>query len=617
MSDTVKSLLNLLMKEALFLYALPLVFITIYIVKYHFNLQSGISHIGVITFFGTTIICFKALLFQSLKSKREAVLLTSAVYGIFFYLLIIYYALVIMSLASWGKVITSELLISYFVNARQFCQSIDISFALVIVVLALGLVVTTLLCHFALKSLFVNDYPFNLSVKIKPKLMSVFIFMLFLLNYYTLIDRVLSPDLSSHEPINLTLYSGKNYLDNRFYPRLLPYNNEYNTQETLVRKEYQPNQNAHKLNIILIFIDALRLTNLQVYGYHRETTPFLNSLYQEGKLKTVKQAYASCPETSCALSSFLTSRFPHQLPEHPFTFVDVLKKHGYRTMMTLGGDHTNFYSLRELYGDLDEYYDGSMEKKYFFNDDGLVINKLSTLSDWNKQPAFLQFHLMSAHTLGKHHESFKKFTPSKNYVGHLQGPVNKIYINHYDNGVLQADNYIKHLFTMLEEKKYLQNSIVIITADHGELLGEHGLYTHANGVWEDLLHIPLLIISPNNQDIVNIPNDKLVSQVDVAPTILQALNMPIPQTWTGGEEKNTGSYLYFRWPPQSGLYDPSTSGETWKYWLNYNTGEEFIFNINKDPKEEHNLVWDPKLQKRKKTWREALNKNQSLNAVEQ
>ena len=614
-----KKLVSLVIKEAIFWLILPSLFVAFYIVKYGFDLQSGVTHIEIITFCSLAIIFFKILLFQSLKSNRDAVFLASIMYGVFFYLLIIYYALVVISLASWGKVITSELLISYIISAKQFLLSIEISFTLVIALLIVSFILITTLCYVVLRRFFIIDYPLKRPTNINEKLVSVLIFILFLLSYHVLITRILSPDLSSHEPINLTLYSGKNFLDSRFYPRSIPYNRDYNINEESAKSEYKPNQEAKKKNIILIFVDALRLKNLQVYGYNRKTTPYLNHLYETGQLKAVKQAYASCPETSCALSSFLASRYPHQLPKDPFTFVDVLKKHGYKTVMILGGDHTNFYGIRDLYGDVNEYYDGSMEKKYFFNDDALITNKATDLPIWDKQPTFLQFHLMSAHTLGKHHEEFKRFTPSKSYAALKQGPINLSYINHYDNGVLQADTYIKELLHILEEKKYLEDSVVIITADHGELLGEHGFYTHANNVWEELLHIPLLVINQNNQHIVNLPDDKLVSQVDVAPEILNALNMPVPKSWAGGRLKTklTDNYIYFRWPPRSGLYDQSTAGETWKYWQNYNTGEEYIFNISQDPKEENNLVWDSKLQAKKKIWRDTISKDRLINPTQQ
>lgn len=617
MTNAIKAFGALLAKEALIWCTLPSVFLYVYVIKYHFDKPSALSHLTFIAVIAVSVVTLKALLFNTLKSKRDAVLVSALIYGTFFYILLTYYALVIMSLASWGKVITSELITSYIVHAAQFCQSIELSFSLVVIVNIVGFLLLIVLFYFIHTRFFKNNHPVKTPIKVNRHLVSLMLFTVFLLSYNQLLERFLSPDLTSHEPINLTLYSGKSNLDTRFYPKELPYNLDYNEQEKLAISEYQPNPKANKLNVILIFVDALRLKNMQVYGYSRETTPYLSNIHEKGQLIAIENAYASCPETSCALSSFLTARFPHKLPENAFTFIDVLKKHGYKTIMNLGGDHTNFYSLRDLYGDIDDFYDGSMEKKYFFNDDDLVTHQASHLPIWNMQPTFMQFHLMSAHTLGKHHETFKKYAPSKSYAGYLQGPVKQNHINHYDNGVLQADNYIKTLLTILKEKQYLKNSIVVITADHGELLGEHGLYTHANGVWEDLLHIPLLIIKSTGQNTIDIPNDKLVSQVDIAPTVLEALNMPVPKSWIGKKLKSesTNNYIYFRWPPQSGLYDQSVTGKTMKYWLNYNTNEEFIFNISQDPKEENNLVWNPELKAKKKMWREMLNKDQSLKAI--
>jgi arylsulfatase A-like enzyme len=166
----------------------------------------------------------------------------------------------------------------------------------------------------------------------------------------------------------------------------------------------------------------------------------------------------------------------------------------------------------------------------------------------------------------------------------------------------------------LESKKYLENSIVLITADHGELLGEHGQMTHANGVWEELLNAPLMLMQFSDQTSSKLLEKKFIRQIDIAPTILYELSMPIPTSWQGQpvQVSDASNLAFFRWPPYSGIYDYRDNKTIWKYWLNYNTGEEFIYNITLDPKERNNLVWNRAMQPIKKAWYEKIMSHQSL-----
>ena len=113
----------------------------------------------------------------------------------------------------------------------------------------------------------------------------------------------------------------------------------------------------------------------------------------------------------------------------------------------------------------------------------------------------LQFHLMSAHILGKRHARWTRYEPSSNYVLPKQREDRKPerIRNFYDNGVTQADAMIHQLFQILGEKKYLDNSLVVITSDHGEALGEHGHDAHVNSVYQQVLRIPLIVISPGEK----------------------------------------------------------------------------------------------------------------------
>lgn len=607
--------LNFALKEIAFWYTFPSIFLFVYIGNFHFPIEVAYNHLYLITLLASTCLSLKIILFRVLKNKKEASIISSVIYGTLLLTLVAYYILVIAGLGSWGKVITSELFLSYITHAQQFCDSVDVSFELIIIAMLTSWLLTLATCHYL--------HTRHLTpVKLLPSptpflntLLSILTIALFALITSKLLDRILSPNLFSQEPINLTLYSGKTYNDMRFFLHKLPHEKKQEAAEASITKKYKPNTNAIRKNVIIIIVDALSTRNMQLYGYKRNTTPFLSSLEAEGTLIPVKNFHTSCPETACAISSLLASRAPHQLPENAFTLSEVLKRHGYHTSLILGGDHTSFYSMRKFYGNVDEYYDGSMEKKYFFNDDEFVLEKTKQLPIWDGSPIFLQFHLMSAHTLGKHHDIYKEFTPSKSYAGLLMGDPNIEYTNHYDNGVLQADHYIKNVLDTLQKKQYLDNSIVIITADHGELLGEHGQISHANSVWEELLHAPLMLMQFSEKTTNSLAKKSFTHQIDIAPSILEELSIPIPASWQGKpiqDGSDSRHLAFFRWPPYTGLYDYKDHKNILKYWTNFNTGEEFIYNISVDPNEQNNLVWDPALQAKKRSWHQKIASEQSF-----
>src|SRR5690606_8624800 len=105
--------------------------------------------------------------------------------------------------------------------------------------------------------------------------------------------------------------------------------------------------------------------------------------------------------------------------------------------------------------------------------------------------------------------------------------------NYYDNGVVQFDRVVSQLLEHLQHKGYLDNALVVITGDHGELLGEHGQFSHAKTVYDAVLRVPFVLIRYGYEADQQLRSDMVSSQVDIAPTILSELRMPLPSTWVG------------------------------------------------------------------------------------
>ena len=288
-----------------------------------------------------------------------------------------------------------------------------------------------------------------------------------------------------------------------------------------------------KKNIILIIVDALRASNLNIYGYHKSTTPFLDSLYKNEMLLKVDFATSTYNYTTKSIESILYGDININNEEKGIRIHDILKKNGYKVNFILSGLHKDWYNLSTYYGNgIDIYFEGIDSKKYDPNNDLGVLENLSKIADFTSSgESFFYLHLMSVHSVGTINQQFKKYSPySFEYLFENQGDRLKAYTNNYDNGILQADYIIKKIFEILDQKGYLENSTVFITSDHGESLGENNYLGHGYFLNINEISIPFLIYDDSQYSYRNL---KYLTQIDIAPTILHRIGIHPPSVWKG------------------------------------------------------------------------------------
>lgn len=99
----------------------------------------------------------------------------------------------------------------------------------------------------------------------------------------------------------------------------------------------------------------------------------------------------------------------------------------------------------------------------------------------------------------------------------------------YDATIRQVDHSLGEIFEHLKQKGILDNTIIIITADHGEEFNEHGRLSHVNSTYDELIHLPFIVINSN----LDYPEDGMISTIDLAPTICGMLSLEIPKSFRG------------------------------------------------------------------------------------
>lgn len=513
-----------------------------------------------------------------------------------------YYALVLIGLLSWGRVVTAELLTSYWDQLPHLLEVLNVSPAGVWVACAL---LTICLIAGLVRLLRLHDGSRWLAQKFVSPLPRILLAVVVIWVLFMANDRIRYAPVKSGEPLAMTFSEARLLVTAVERRRGGP---EADRLEEEARKQLKPAPDARRRNVVLIIVDALRPGNLSLLGYARETTPFLNRMAAEGRLTQVPGMRASCAESYCGLTSLFASRYVHEVPNKAIYLHQVLKLNGYRTRLILGGDHANFYGLATEYGEADQFIDGSLARGYYMNDDQYVIDHTRQLPAWDGNPVFFQYHLMSAHQLGRRHPANIRWSPVANYARQISGSPDPAFTNYYDNGVLQADRVIEEILAALEKSGYLKDAVILVTADHGEGLGEQGVFSHGKHVIEPLVRVPLLSLAYGKADAIRFePNQAAPAQIDIAPTILHELGIAPPVTWRG-QPLQSAVQRDMQWleqPPYFGLVDFREEGRVMKYILREDTGVEVVFDLKQDPEERNNLAGKVSFQTRK-AWRNLL-----------
>ncbi|HEY3836853.1 MAG TPA: sulfatase-like hydrolase/transferase [Bryobacteraceae bacterium] len=277
---------------------------------------------------------------------------------------------------------------------------------------------------------------------------------------------------------------------------------------------------APSTSIVLISIDTLRADHLGCYGYRNIRTPHLDSLAKGGTL--FEQIESPVPMTLPAHVSLLSSTYPYvhgvrengeQVPPKILTLPAVLKADGYRTAAFIGG-----YVLDARFGMNNGFdvYDSPFHLRPDPGEEPPEVKRsadgvLNAAAQWIKtnsgHPFFAFIHLYDVHQPYSH--------------------------GSYDGEISYVDEAIGRFQQSLAGQKVLGDAIVILTADHGESLGEHGEETHGYFIYQGTLRVPLVIHWPAGASKYAARVKGPASIIDLAPALLEFLGIPVPAQFQG------------------------------------------------------------------------------------
>lgn len=582
--------------DTLLWYCGPAAFMAIYILGFALPLDALAPHLLIMAIPLAALALSRLTIARIVPSQSLRAWLSALLVAVAISAMIVYYCLVIVSLRSWGGVITWNVIPSYARQAPAYAETLGVPPVLAAAVAILMYLALVGLCRKYLQRF---DWASATARRASGITLSAALLSGSGILCACVYNVSAQPWTDESEPVSLTLFHNpsRHEVQSHAIDALTAATLDRN--EDAARAGYQAAPPGERRSLVLIVIDAQRPDHMGIYGYARDTTPNLSRLAQTRPVRKIEGVHASCPDTSCALLSLSSSKFPRQFSFRPFMLQQVMRRNGYRVHMILGGDHTRYYGLQSYYGEVDTFYDGASAAGYFMNDDQLVLDRLAAMPDADGAPTMFQFHLMSTHILSKHEEAEAHYKPAQTYGRRFYNPdigpaslVEASSTNYYDNGVLKSDRMVGALLSTLEAKGYLRNTLVVITADHGEGLGEHGLFVHMNSVREQVLRIPLLMIAYGYEPPRPLLPRVAPAQVDIAPTILAELELPVPTTWMGTalQERTAAAFSYFEGKENFGLIDRRDPARILKYWAQAGTGAEHAFDLSADPDERHDVL---------------------------
>ena len=346
-------------------------------------------------------------------------------------------------------------------------------------------------------------------------------------------------------------------------------------------------------NVLYIVIDALRPDHLGCYGYSRVTSPNIDSVAARGVV--FLRNYSQGNHTLTSMCSLLTSRYPYTLRRTPdldpgfkpryfltgappspdadaayAMLASVLREHGIRSYA--------LYPISEDKLRLSSFFPFN---KILFSFGRLMpptAESIAAILDDNRHEADKRFFVY-VHLHGTHY-------PYKTHAGFDFGPDLR---DRYDSEVRYSDVELGRIVRMFKDKGFEDKTVLIINADHGSELRDHGGLAHGSTLYDEQIHVPLIIripgVAPSR---VKTPT----ANIDILPTILDILDIPSPLPLQGrslvplirGEGRGAASVF------------SETSNKKmirrgcWKYIFGFDHGSEELYNLSTDPHERMNLI---------------------------
>lgn len=345
-------------------------------------------------------------------------------------------------------------------------------------------------------------------------------------------------------------------------------------------------------NVVLISIDTCRADRLSCYGYPRKTTPNIDVLAKEGIL--FENVISPIPLTLPSHCSMLTGTTPvyhgvhdnqgYRLSEKDVTLAEILKEKGFRTGAVISAFVLDScFGLGQGFDTYDDQFDEEFNALGIVERRGLETSQhANTWLENNKdEPFFLFLHYFDPHRLWEAPEPFASQYMTDPYAGEIS----------------YVDYCIGQVIDKLKSLGLYDSTLIIVTADHGEGLMEHGESTHGYFIYQGTVKVPLIFKVPGISGGIRITDT--AGLVDIVPTVCSLLNIQQPDRIQGrdlcryfsnnGKSENETVYFCESLLPTVYNCNPII-GIVKGYWKYIKSSDLELYDLSKDPGEHNNLI---------------------------
>ncbi len=398
---------------------------------------------------------------------------------------------------------------------------------------------------------------------------------------------------------------------------------EHFAEPIISQATYQANMGRPRTpapNVILVLLESVPARVLHCYGHPRsDVTPNFDALAREGIL--FEHCLASASFSTYSVVSLMTSLYMlrsdynDHLADTSFPFLSLpkaLKLAGYELALFSSGNEA-FDNINLFYppADFDTYFshDTCDIKKAdcMRMDDRHAVGEFETWLSRRTagRPFYCGFYLQSTHfnyevpePWFSHYQPVPPLYSNGDGIIHIPSDLVPLLKNQYDNAMRYSDHWMGRIRAALDRAGELDNSIIVITGDHGEAFMEHGLARHGVHVWEEMIHVPLIVYVGQQvrEPLAASPGARIsgtVSHIDVAPTIAGLVGIERHPSWQGMDVLAPGytsrdrpifSVLQLtRWMEVVCL-------NKLKYVYDLTDIQSHLFDLNTDPHEQEDLV---------------------------
>lgn len=365
-------------------------------------------------------------------------------------------------------------------------------------------------------------------------------------------------------------------------------------------------------NMIFIVVDTLRADHLGCYGYERDTSPHIDALSRESIV--FNNAVAQAPWTPPSIASMLTGLYPAELgyKDRPIviedsaaTMPEIFQANGYATMGIIS--HVLVARRLGFAQGFDTYDQENAEGHGHISSPSVMQKAIEFIKNNRDSNFFLFLHLFDPHYDYIQHDEFNFFPE---YSGTLQSGESIYSLREkapamteqdlkyvkalYDSEIRFTDEYIGHLLNTLKEMDLYRNTMVVLTADHGEEFKDRDDWIgHSKRVYQESIHVPLIIKLPgrHKQKVI----EDYTGLIDVMPSILRYMDFAFPADYP-----LSGAAIDLR---GSGKRDSIVFSETrrgnflrtaiwqgWKLIDNRAARQVELYNLQQDPRESSNAA---------------------------